>query len=251
MPGNRYDKLLRRFRLAYAKYGKELFFLFGLTRDEWDNDRDRIDKTTDCLGFVPLGEERHGVVPGYYIFGHLHKRRWGRLAERWEAPYRTFEKLAAQAGAALPANVRREIRYAPADPVAWWLAFMWHQKPPGEDDLAISEEEYRVIWPEPFLDAIEAIENGGLCSSAGPSGGGADQRPKASGGSPPAAVPKESSRQEKRRGRKPDTDPKEDKRLATTWESGRYRTYAELDNEMNLPKGTSRRAVDRHRHRHR
>lgn len=52
-----------------------------------------------------------------------------------------------------------------------------------------------------------------------------------------------------RPGRKPDTDPKEDKRIFEAWQSGQYKTYAELENELRLLKGEGKRACDRHRKR--
>ena len=52
-----------------------------------------------------------------------------------------------------------------------------------------------------------------------------------------------------RRGRKPDTDPKEDKKIADAWESRVYRTYAECESALNLKKGDVKRALDRHRKR--
>lgn len=55
----------------------------------------------------------------------------------------------------------------------------------------------------------------------------------------------------KRAGRKPDTDPEEDKRIAEAWASGCYRNYADLDRERGLKPGDGKRAVDRHRKRNR
>ncbi len=52
-----------------------------------------------------------------------------------------------------------------------------------------------------------------------------------------------------KRGRKPDTDPKEDKRIAEAWATGQYRTFADLERELELDKGEGKRAVDRHRKR--
>lgn len=52
-----------------------------------------------------------------------------------------------------------------------------------------------------------------------------------------------------RPGRKPDTDPKEDKRIFDAWQSGQYKTYAELESELRLSKGEGKRACDRHRKR--
>ncbi len=42
-----------------------------------------------------------------------------------------------------------------------------------------------------------------------------------------------------------------DRRLAETWDTGNYQTYAALDREKGLSPGEAKAAVDRHRHRHR
>ena len=52
-----------------------------------------------------------------------------------------------------------------------------------------------------------------------------------------------------RRGRKPDTDPKDDKRIAEAWASRQYKTFADMERELDLPTGAGKRAVDRHRKR--
>ena len=70
---------------------------------------------------------------------------------------------------------------------------------------------------------------------------------------PRAAAPKAadaaSGKTRTRRGRKPDTNAEEDKRIANAWATGRYKTFADLDRELNLAAGTAKRAVDRHRKR--
>ena len=55
-----------------------------------------------------------------------------------------------------------------------------------------------------------------------------------------------------RRGRRKGTDAScldSDRRLAEAWKTGRYRTYADLDHEKQLPPGEAKAAVDRHRKR--
>lgn len=52
-----------------------------------------------------------------------------------------------------------------------------------------------------------------------------------------------------RPGRKVDTDSKEDKRISDAWQTGQYRTYADLERELNLRAGEAKRACDRHRKR--
>ena len=60
-----------------------------------------------------------------------------------------------------------------------------------------------------------------------------------------AAAPKRRAKQ----GRKPKTDPKADERIAEAWSSRQYKTFADLEQRLNLPAGTARRALDRHRKR--
>lgn len=52
-----------------------------------------------------------------------------------------------------------------------------------------------------------------------------------------------------RGGRPSDTDADEDRRIAEAWHSGSYRTYEDLDKKLDKPKGSVKRAIDRHRHR--
>jgi len=66
---------------------------------------------------------------------------------------------------------------------------------------------------------------------------------------PRDATPEQAPKRAKRRGRKPDTNPKEDKRIFDVWQTGQYQTYADLDNALHLPNGEGKRACDRHRKR--
>ena len=52
-----------------------------------------------------------------------------------------------------------------------------------------------------------------------------------------------------KRGRKMKTDPQADARIADAWASGQYRTFADLDQELDLPSGSAKQAIDRHRKR--
>jgi hypothetical protein len=52
-----------------------------------------------------------------------------------------------------------------------------------------------------------------------------------------------------RRGRKPDTDPKDDKRVADAWSTGEYRTYEQCGSALGRTKKQVKDAIDRHRHR--
>jgi hypothetical protein len=53
----------------------------------------------------------------------------------------------------------------------------------------------------------------------------------------------------KRRGRKPHTDPKEDKRIAEAWATKQYKTHEDLGREFGKTRCEIYRALDRHRKR--
>jgi hypothetical protein len=52
-----------------------------------------------------------------------------------------------------------------------------------------------------------------------------------------------------RSGRRPDTDPREDKRLADAWGTGQYQTYDQCGQALGTTGQEVKKAVDRHRHR--
>lgn len=61
---------------------------------------------------------------------------------------------------------------------------------------------------------------------------------------------KKAERQVKsKRGRKLETDPKEDKRVFEAWQTGRYRKYEDLARELRMTKDQVHNAIDRHRKR--
>lgn len=174
MSDNPFDELLREFQAAYARYGHDIFCLYAFTGEEVDADQKQIRKNGELLGAIPLGKKRAGVQT-YWIYGTIRRLRWGRWTKLWKKPCDEFKALAARAGAFLPPRVRKQIPVAPAGPVAWWLAYMWWQKPPTEEDLKLPEERPfggRPIWAEPFLESAEAIERGGLCGDMRPQEGG-------------------------------------------------------------------------------
>jgi hypothetical protein len=167
---NPYDQLLRDFQEAYAEFGHAMFFLGAMTQDEVNADREHMKASAEILAFVPLGVD-HGLArtPGFWIVAPLRRHRWGRWAEPWEAPFNRFQELASRAGAMLPLAERERIPFPPADPVGWWLCYMWWQSPPTEEDLRAPDgvtRNTRVIWAEPFLESAIAIERGRLCSSS-------------------------------------------------------------------------------------
>ena len=63
------------------------------------------------------------------------------------------------------------------------------------------------------------------------------------------AAPAPTPKRKKPRGRKPQTDPKEDERIAEAYERGDYARNADCDRELGLPVGTTYAARERHRKR--
>ncbi len=53
----------------------------------------------------------------------------------------------------------------------------------------------------------------------------------------------------KRRGRRPATDSRDDQRIVNAWDTGNFRTYADLGRELHLTTSEVRKAIDRHRKR--
>lgn len=176
MSSNPFGQLLIEFKQAYAEFGEVLFGLAGLTYDEVCSDPEIYDSAS-CLGVVPLGEGHggdqlvceKGLQPvrggyggnghGYYIFG--------RSSSHYASAYQAFRSLAAKAGASLPREARESILVLPCSPHSRWLAYMWWQNPPSEEDLTPPDGVNilcRPIWSAPFFQSIEAIEQGGLCT---------------------------------------------------------------------------------------
>jgi hypothetical protein len=59
----------------------------------------------------------------------------------------------------------------------------------------------------------------------------------------------EGGRERRRPGRRTDTDPRDDQRIADAWQSGQHKTYAELASALGRSEREVERAIDRHRHR--
>ena len=59
----------------------------------------------------------------------------------------------------------------------------------------------------------------------------------------------EAPRPKPKRGRRPDTDPKEDARIVQAWKNGPYKTHADLAGALKLSKLDVTRAIDRNRKR--
>jgi hypothetical protein len=66
---------------------------------------------------------------------------------------------------------------------------------------------------------------------------------------PGGAGQAEGDKTKRRRGRKPDTDPKADKRVADAWGTGNFKTHEECGRALELTKKQVKDALDRHRKR--
>lgn len=61
--------------------------------------------------------------------------------------------------------------------------------------------------------------------------------------------PNDDKSAKRKRGRPPDTDPKEDKRIYEAWKTGQHKTKPDCDCALGLPAGTTYTACERHRKR--
>ncbi|GEM_PF-2684489 len=143
---NPFDGILREFEEAYAKYGDALFFLAAFTdaelRADWENlggtkDSSILPPGTICFLPTGPGNEKEPYSSGYWILGTTRRHRFGKWEEEWTEPLDCFQAIAAKAGAALPLQARKIIPFEPCGSVAWWLAYMWWQQPPSEEDLGL------------------------------------------------------------------------------------------------------------------
>ena len=164
LPANSYIELLPQLQEAYAIHGRYFLWLGAVTPEEFGAYpflRDGI------VGVVPLRQST------WYIVGEImHASRFGAseaYGKLRSASLEAFCELASRAGAALPLSIRRKISgcpdHTPAEPLSWWVTFLWHLSPPSEVDLAPREGQApptRIACLDPFQASIDAIESCGL-----------------------------------------------------------------------------------------
>ena len=154
----------------------------------------------------------------------------------------------------------------PSDPVAHLLARVNHHRTQCTDDLAsgplqparfapfwgerlerlwLKGLELRVFnlpWKQPS-DASQVLWQFNVL---------ADSCRNASGKVLPTAEKAEgaggSDGRQKRRGRKPDTDPKADKRVWDAWQSGEHKDHEQLAVALGMTRREAKLALDRYRH---
>jgi hypothetical protein len=126
----------------------------------------------------------------------------------------------------------------------WEFPNLWPKSQQQTEAGAYFIQQLNRLFP-----AIQAVQQLAACldgrAQGGPGqgeGAGAD-RNQAGTGQP------EGNKGRRRRGRKPDTDPKADKRIADAWETKRFRTYAECARELRITPREVKAALDRHRKR--
>lgn len=174
---NPFDGLRHDFRAAEARFGYGDFYLFAVTKEEFEADRTLLTGVVaGCVGFVPIGHaNERGIAPGYVILGPV-VGIYGRSEVRDTAPYERFVKIAGKAGTSLSAVTQARIEEqvaAPFAPAAWWLTFMWLFKPPSK--LPLPDDKFsRIIWWQPFRDSANVIERSGLCNGTPPAGNNGD-----------------------------------------------------------------------------
>ena len=143
--------------------------------------------------------------------------------------------------------------------------------------IRFEEDEYGqfYVWQTPFRISVLREKNGALVTSSpyrvfkltervhellddargGPGSAEEDNADPPAGHATVAStdVADSESTQRKRpsakRGRKVDTDPKEDKRIADAWASGLHDSFADLERILGLKEGDAKLAMDRHRKR--
>jgi hypothetical protein len=178
---NPYTGLLEEFRAAAARnFGLGSFHLFALTAEEGF---ECLQQDVELIRAAPVSGATVGSgrrLPCWIgrVPFRLHRRPVSlcilapctalrKLSSGKELDMRAekFRRLAARAGACLPAIVRDAIPCAPSDPVDLWLAFMLASKPPSRKALLPTNSKRwgrRAITYRPFLDAAEVIERSGL-----------------------------------------------------------------------------------------
>jgi hypothetical protein len=106
-------------------------------------------------------------------------------------------------------------------------------KLPALGSRAVFEPAFLRAWKNILLALRDLAAEAGAGHDQGGAGQGEGKRPP------------------RRRGRKPDTNPKEDQRVADAWASGQYKTYEELANALGRKERDVKLALDRVRWRER
>lgn len=160
---NPFDELLVAFRDGHAEHGGDGGFeVFAVPSAQADG----YFSSAACghLGSIFVREPKETKsLDCHCIVGNLRTRGW---AESRDA-FHLFAKLARRAGAQLPSAAQEQLSARQNSPTESWLAFMWVHSPP-----VYNQFHGRGVWLEPFRDAANAIERGGLCGNEKPGVGG-------------------------------------------------------------------------------
>lgn len=142
-----------------------------------------IDSDIACRWFaVPLSEGE-GEDDQHWDYWSFHKCTHEEVQQSKEA-LKVFIELATQAAAALPAEFRdlitpniledMKIHYDPHPPsstIVWWLVFLWWQFDREFYAHSVAYREQKsygmefcryVVWHDPFMASVSAIDRGGL-----------------------------------------------------------------------------------------
>ena len=152
---NPFDELSVAFRDGHAEYGGGGFQLYVLTPAQAGGYH--ASPACGYLGSIFFREPKGARAPScYVVFGNFRGRNWAESKDAFEL----FARLARRAGGQLPLAVQQQFSAKQNDPTGAWLACMWLHSPPVDDQF-----HHHTSWPEPFLDAANAIERAELCST--------------------------------------------------------------------------------------
>jgi hypothetical protein len=189
---NPYWHLRDEFARAYAEYGGCYPFSLIVTEGEWEGESSQIQRKWR-IGHAGLpqfwDDEPSDYDPSSFFYASEGESDGGKQA------LEAFLRLAAGAGAALPARVRDAIMpyllhdletgndpHPPANSLSWWIVFLWWQVDRclfatasrdswrdvsyfarGENGRPKYEEfKWCVQWSNPFLACVSAIDRCGL-----------------------------------------------------------------------------------------
>jgi hypothetical protein len=108
-----------------------------------------------------------------------------------------------------------------------------------------------VVWMHaPFRRAIDPAADRGQDRTGQPERVAAGPPTSEPTGEPARAEQAEGSRPKRRRGRKTDTDPTADRRVADAWQTGSYKDYEECGQALGMSGREVKLAIDRDRKRH-
>lgn len=148
-------RLLNQFRQAEAKYGQHVFVIWAFEENAY-----RKTPSDAQPPAIPLA----AFVRSRRVFHFVSRGACGLSKVSFVPLAKAFRNLAARAGVRLLPSQRdiatKDESDRPADPVAWWLAYLWASSPPTKKDIraAVSLSKPFIFLVQPFFDSIVTIE---------------------------------------------------------------------------------------------